>query len=210
MHNLYRVVNYLAYLYFKVLYRHKIIWAGKPYEGGAILAANHTSYYDPPILSSSWPYQVHFLAADYLFKVPLFGSFIRAVNAHPLKRGSGDLAALKLMVGLLKEGHPVIMFPEGRRSSTGELQELKSGIAMIAERSGAPVIPIYIHGLASIWPRHKTFPRLWGRTWLVVGNPIWFPTGPISDKKIAYAQFTQEVQEAILALKEHLKAQIEG
>src|SRR5262249_28405392 len=89
---LYRLILFLTWVFFKVLYRHKVYGLEHFYEGSAIIAANHVSLYDPPVLAISWPQEVHFLARESLFKHAIFGWLIRKLNAHPVSGEASDIA----------------------------------------------------------------------------------------------------------------------
>lgn len=168
---LYKVVLFLTFWFFKIVYRHKIYGAENFYPGAAFLAANHVSFYDPPLLSISTPYEVHFLARKTLFDVPLFSSLIRKLNAHPVSGKAQDVTVFKTLLRLMKQGKKVIIFPEGTRSKTGELQPIKSGISLLISRTEAAVIPAYLHGTFAVWPPHHKLPRL-GKTACVFGKPL--------------------------------------
>lgn len=202
-HNLlYKVILFLVYWFFKLLYRNKIYGVDHFYSGAAILAANHTSFYDPPLLSVSTPYEVHFLARKTLFAPFLFGKLIRRLNAHPVSGKAQDVAVFKTVVRLMKEGKKVIIFPEGTRSSDGNLQNIKPGVAMLIARTGAAVIPVYLHGTFSIWPQHRRFPKLSGQTACVFGTPLHFSLDPAQDPKKQQEEISQRIYESILQLKD--------
>src|SRR4029077_3846224 len=120
-----------AWIFFKLVYRHKVYGREHFYKGAAIIASNHSSYYDPPILAISWPEEVHFLAREGLFKNPLFGGLIRKLNSHPVSGDASDIKVFKLICSLLAEGKKIILFPEGKRGDTDALDTLKPGIAML-------------------------------------------------------------------------------
>ena len=117
-----------------------------PSEGAVILASNHISYYDPPLVGSFVKREVHFMAKKELFRNRLFGKLISSLNAHPVNRQGFDKKALEMAGGLLKEGKLLIIFPEGTRAKEGRFLPPRPGIGMIAVTSEAPVVPVYIHG----------------------------------------------------------------
>ena len=170
---LYRVVLFMTWCIFKIFYRHRVYGAEHFYEGAALIAGNHVSFFDPPILAISWPQEVHFLARETLFKNSLFGGFIRRLNAHPVKGEAGDIAVFKTVCQLLGEGKKIILFPEGTRASSDQLQmPLKPGIALLVSRTQSAVIPAYVAGAFKIWGKKRRFPKLWGKTACVFGSPI--------------------------------------
>lgn len=197
----YRFILCLAWLTYKVLYRHKIYGLEHYHSGAGILASNHVSYLDPPIVAISWPEEVHFLAKESLFKPFLFGRLIRALNSHPVSGEVGDISVFKTLIQLLKEGKKIILFPEGGRSETGELQEIKPGIALLVSKGNAAVIPTYIHGAYEIWSIHRKSPKFLGKTACVFGKPILWETFSHLDRKEAQAQMTSALADSIQKLK---------
>ncbi|NDD58893.1 MAG: 1-acyl-sn-glycerol-3-phosphate acyltransferase [Chlamydiae bacterium] len=182
---LFKFVRFVVFWAFKVFYKNKIYGLSHFYQGPALIAANHTSFLDPPIVSISAPQEVHFLARKTLFKNPLFGALIRNLNSHPVSGQAEDVAVFKTIVSLLKERKKVIIFPEGKRSLNGRIGEIKPGIALLLARTEAAVIPAYIHGTYDIWNRKRSFPKFWGKTAVVFGSPIFYKLLPGKDKKEA-------------------------
>ncbi|GED56229.1 1-acyl-sn-glycerol-3-phosphate acyltransferase [Brevibacillus formosus] len=111
-----------------------------------ILCANHISLWDPPLLGSGIERQVHFMAKEELFKIPVLSFLITKFGAFPVKRGAGDRAAIRTTLKLLEDGKIFGIFPEGTRSKTGEPGEAMPGVAMFALKSEAAVIPVAIIG----------------------------------------------------------------
>lgn len=198
----YRFVLFLAKCFYKLFYHHKVYGGSHFCEGGAIIAANHVSHLDPPALAISSPEEIHFLAKEGLFKPFLFGSVIRALNAHPVTGGAGNVAVFKIIGTLLNEGKKVLLFPEGKRAEKEELGPLKSGIALLVSRSKAAVIPAYVHGTFSIWNRKRAFPKLCGKTACVFGSPIRWSEWEHLDKREAQEKFTARLAQAIQQLKQ--------
>ncbi|MCD6310507.1 MAG: 1-acyl-sn-glycerol-3-phosphate acyltransferase [Candidatus Eremiobacteraeota bacterium] len=117
-----------------------------PPEGGVILACNHTSYLDPPVLGSAVDRKVYFMAKSELFKIPVLGTIIRWLDAFPVIRGKPDRKAIRRAEELLASGEVIGIFPEGTRHTTGEIGEPEPGTALISLRTGKPVIPVAIKG----------------------------------------------------------------
>ncbi|MFW5857124.1 MAG: lysophospholipid acyltransferase family protein [Planctomycetota bacterium] len=130
-----------------------------PAEGPVILACNHASYLDPPILGAAFDRVIAFMARESLFGNPLFGWYIRALNAFPLDRDGDPRTALRAMCAKLETGACVTLFPEGTRTETGRMGPVKRGVGMLAVRSGAPVLPVYIGGSFESWPKGRGQPR---------------------------------------------------
>lgn len=131
-----------------------------PREGAAILASNHIASVDIPLVAYPVPRIVHYMAKAELFQVPLVGGIIRGAGSFPVRRGEGDREALRISERLLAEGQVIGIFPEGHRSEERALIEAHPGVALIALRAGAPVIPVAIfgsenalHGWRFLWRR---------------------------------------------------------
>ena len=118
-----------------------------PKKGGAILAVNHRSNWDVIIAGLECPRMLRFMAKAELFKNKFFGGLLKKLGAFPVQRGKGDVGAIKSAIGTLERNHVMLIFPEGRRMRNGQRAEhAKGGAAMLAVRTGVPVIPVYISG----------------------------------------------------------------
>ena len=125
-----------------------------PERGPVILAPNHRAYMDPPYLSLVTKRQLRMMAKEELFKIPVFGPYIRAMGAFPVKRGTADRAALRQAMDELKAGHVLGIFPEGKRSDSGTLSPGEKGFALIAKQTGFPIVPIALEGTDRVHPMH--------------------------------------------------------
>ncbi|MGN0799416.1 MAG: lysophospholipid acyltransferase family protein [Christensenellales bacterium] len=114
-------------------------------KGKAIFIANHRSMWDPLILALVSPRNIHFMAKKELFESKVGNFFFRSLYAFPVNRHNVDLQSLKNALKVLDKGEVFGIFPEGKRAVTDSLDEFEKGAAFLAIRSGAPVIPIYIH-----------------------------------------------------------------
>ena len=154
-----------------------------PAHGAAIIAPNHISYLDPPAVGSAFDRQIFFMAKAELFEVPFLGWLIRQCGAFPVRRGVADRAALRQAEQLLRAGHGVMVFPEGTRSEDGRLTPAELGIAMLALRTGAPVVPIGVDGTDRSLPRHSPVMRP-ARVRVNVGRALTFDdlcrSGPLT------------------------------
>lgn len=133
-------------------------------DGGAILAVNHRSCWDPVIVAVACPRRPAFMAKSELFKNKLFARLIKGLGAFPVHRGKGDLGAIKSALTILKQSNLMLMFPEGRRVREGERTEPKPGVAMIATHAKVPVIPVRVSGKY----------RWLGKITVSFGEPIYF------------------------------------
>lgn len=113
-------------------------------KGGYIVASNHQSYTDPPLIAAVIRGKFSFMAKEELFKNPFFSWLIKRCGAFPVTRGSGDDAPIKTALEVIKKGRIFVIFPEGTRSKDGTIGRVKSGIALIASEASAPVLPVCI------------------------------------------------------------------
>lgn len=144
-----------------------------PRKGRFILAPNHVSHLDPPLVSSLSPRRPHTLAKIELFKHPLLDKYFRALGAFPIDRGKADRKAIRRAIEMLESEAPLLIFPEGTRSKTGELGEAAIGLGMIAHATKAPVIPVYLHGTEkAVSPLHPKFAIV--KTEVYFGAPLDF------------------------------------
>lgn len=163
-------VRHVAPLWSRIL-----LWAGgvrvqvdrrpaAPAGSAPVFVSNHQSNLDVPVLSALLPHRVLWLAKKELFSIPVFGQAMRAVGYLPVDRGDRDAArrSIEAAAGQVREGAPVILFPEGTRSPDGRLLPFKPGFVHLALASGAPVVPVVIRGTAELWPK--------GSPWLGPGE----------------------------------------
>lgn len=143
-----------------------------PRTGPFVVVSNHASALDPYLIGyTSTEREVGFMAKEELFKVPIFGTIIRYCGAFPVKRGGLDEAAIQQFHDFLHSGKPLVVFPEGTRTLTGELQPGKKGVGMLIYNAKVPIIPAYIAGTFHSWPKGKLLPRP-GKTSVTYGPAI--------------------------------------
>ena len=131
-----------------------------PASGPVIIAANHPTYLDPVFLMVGLQRVVNFMAWEKPFRVPLLGSLMRTYGAIPVDMKRPGKASFAAAVGILREGAALGIFPEGRRTSRGELMNpVKSGVARLALITGAPIVPATIAGGGQVWPKHQFLPK---------------------------------------------------
>ncbi len=198
---LYSLTCHITRIFVRLFYGHKIYGQEHICSKRAIIAPSHTSFLDPPLIAASWPTEVFFLAKKKLFSNPIFGPLIRRLNAYPVTGTAEDVASIKLICQLLKNDHQVVIFPSGIRSFDNTIGEIKPGVAMLALRCQAPIIPVYIDGCFDIWNRTRTFPKLKGKTACVIGSPIECQPFLLMEKKSGQLAMSEKVGEALEALK---------
>jgi CMP/dCMP kinase len=201
----YRCFQGFCHKWFRLMYRLEVhgLEHFMHCSRGAILAANHTSFFDPPMIGSASPGEIFFLAQDYLFRVPLLGSLIKKLNSYPVKGGSqGDFFVLKQIISLLKEGKKVVVFPEGSRSENGCLKDFKQGVALLCMQSGASILPIYIDGAYQVFPKGRLFFKPFGQFKLFFGREISCEKFNRIEKKEARKLIMNQLSDEIIKLKE--------
>jgi len=146
-----------GFVYLLLLLKYRMRVTGRehvPRRGGAVIAANHCSYLDPPVMGGcSNRRVVHFMARDTLLSNPVAKWFFPRVGVIALDRTKGDLGALKKAIATLKDGKVVGLFPEGTRSPDGRMRAAKGGIGFLIAKSGVPVVPLYISGTFEAFPK---------------------------------------------------------
>lgn len=142
-----------------------------PAAGGGLVCANHQSMFDPPLVGLTCQRRMNYLARDTLFRVPILAPLIKFLDAIPIDREGGGLAGLKETLRRLKAGELVLIFPEGTRTSDGEVSPLKPGFIAVSRRGRVPLVPVGIDGAYQAWPRTSRFPRF-GRIAVAIGEPI--------------------------------------
>lgn len=173
-----------------------------PREGALLLVSNHVSVLDPPLVGGAAPRKLYFLAKEELFRIPIFGRLIHAVNARPVRRDGSDSRALKSTLRLLGEGKAILIFPEGTRGrGDGRLGEGKPGAGMLAVMSGAAVVPVYVSGTDRALPRGATLPRP-AKVRVRFGPPLHFKAGRDDRRKEQYREASAEMMRAIAQLRD--------
>lgn len=177
----YRCCWTAARLAFKALGRTKIIGHENiPKSGAVIIAANHLSYLDPPLIGSSIKRECVFLGRHTLWNNRFLGWVITRCNCLPVNRDRPDRAAIRAVLDKLAQGLALLVFPEGTRSRDGRLQRGEPGVAYFVTKSGAPVVPCAVLGTDIMWPPGSRWLRP-AKLRVIFGNPIFFT--PDSDRE---------------------------
>jgi 1-acyl-sn-glycerol-3-phosphate acyltransferase len=205
----YAVMKALALAALRLLFRHRAIGVEHvPLTGGALLASNHMSHLDPPVVGVGAPRPLHFMAKAELFRIPLFGGMIRRLNAYPVEREGADASALRHALLLLRRGEALLVFPEGTRGTEGgPLGQGRAGTGMLAALAGVPVVPVYVEGTGRALPRGAGRPRL-TRITVRYGPPLVFDRGKRGDRDRGKQRY-QEISDQIMAAIGRLRAEAE-
>ena len=154
-----------AFFRYQVVGREKLIQ-----EGPVLIASNHESFLDPPLVGIAYEDSVYYLARKTLFKGPTKWLYPRW-NAIPVDQDSPDMSSLKKIIKILRGGDQVVVFPEGARTLDGKLQPGAPGVGLIAAKSNATIQPVRIFGAYKALPRGSGRLRFHPIT-IVVGDPI--------------------------------------
>ena len=133
-------------------------WKNIPKEGPVLLVANHQSMFDPVLVGLASRRYLSFLARKNLFEQPILAPIIRKLNAIPIDRGMGK-DGIQSVLDAMGQGSAVLIFPEGERTYTGDVQPLKAGVSLLIKRVNCPIVPVGIAGSFAAWSRHMKVPR---------------------------------------------------
>lgn len=130
-----------------------------PREGPVVITPNHTSFMDPILVTIPIRRALHYMALEPFFRIRGLGALMRWARAFPIQEGEPDGPAVRRALRVLREGEPLVIFPEGARSPDGRLQAFRPGAFRLALATGAPVVPVTIAGAFESWPAKHRLPR---------------------------------------------------
>lgn len=203
---------FLGWTFFRLVYSTYFRWRvynpeRVPKKGPVILASNHASFLDPPLVGSGLKRDINYLARESLFRFPGIGALLRSWNAVPVDREGGGAKGLKIILDRLHNGAGIILFPEGTRTRDGKLQPARSGIGLTVIKSDAPVVPVRVFGTFEAYGKHIKFPRP-KRIAVKYGKPMMFEalreeakTCPKPRLKEIYQQVADELMAEIAKLE---------
>lgn len=161
-------------LWFAAYFRWRVVHSERvPAAGPVILASNHASFLDPPLVGAGVRRHVSFLARETLFNNPVLAAILRSWRVVPVDRDGGTGRGMRAILQRLDEGGVALLFPEGTRSPNGELQPAKSGVGLIIVKSRAPVVPVRVFGTFEAFGREARFPKP-RRVTVKYGEPLGF------------------------------------
>jgi 1-acyl-sn-glycerol-3-phosphate acyltransferase len=193
---------------FKLYFRWRVYNAERvPLKGALILASNHASFLDPPLVGSGVRRGINYLARENLFRFPIMGWVLRQWQVVPVDRDGGGAAGLRAILDRLLAGGAIILFPEGTRTRDGKLQPARSGIGLTVIKSRAPVVPVRVFGTFEAYGRNTKFPKP-KRVMVKYGEPLDFSAlreeaahCPKPRLKEIYHQVANEIMAAIAKLE---------
>jgi len=165
-----------------------------PAGGPVIVTPNHQTYADPALVSIPVRRRVYYMAWSRLFEIPVFSWMIRRLRAFPVRIDSTDPSSTREAVRLLRAGHVVMIFPEGERTHTGQVERFKPGAFRLAVSLQIPVLPVTIEGGHASWPPGRIFPRP-GRI-RITYHPI-LKSDPTLEPREAAAELSQRARAVI-------------
>jgi 1-acyl-sn-glycerol-3-phosphate acyltransferase len=195
-------------LLFKAYFRYRVYNADRvPLTGGVILASNHASYVDPPMIGVGVRRLINYLARENLFSIPVVGWVLRQWEVVPVDRDGGGAVGLRAILQRLLAGGAIVLFPEGTRSYDGKLRPARSGIGLTVIKSTAPVVPVRVFGTFEAYGRHLRVPRPY-RVLVKYGAPMRFERLRAEAKvcskprlKEIYQQVADEIMAAVAQLE---------
>ena len=193
---LYAILWVLARTVARLFFGFRVV-GSVPKQGGLLVAANHASYFDIPLLGCGMFRRAWYLGRSDLF-IPGVKGMLQWLGWIPLKLGRLDRKAFDRAIALIKAGKVVVIFPEGGRSLDGRLRNAKAGLGMIVAQTGCPVVPAYLKGTFDVLPTGAKRPRFHPVS-VSFGPPLSFP-GENTQTKAFYQEVSRIVMERIAAL----------
>jgi 1-acyl-sn-glycerol-3-phosphate acyltransferase len=183
------------------LFLHRIKIEGRENvpSGGCLIVSNHVSFMDPTTVGWAVAREIYYLGRKSLFKPPFWSWFLPICNVLPIDRDGHDIAGLRRIIKMLKEGHAVLLFPEGTRSDDGTIQPSEPGAGLVALKAGVPILPVRVFGTYESLSRH-TKRLCFHPIRVVIGQP-YRPTILAGRKeRESYGLVAQEMMDRIAAL----------
>ena len=158
---------------FQAFFRGEVVGTDHvPVSGPYLIACNHASHLDPPLIGCQIARQMRFFARKTLWESRFVGWWLTQIETIAVDRDSGDVGAIRKVLAALNEDRAIVLFPEGTRSPDGHLQKPKAGVGLMACKSGVPVVPCRIYGSYEAYGKGRLLPRLGTPITIVFGAPI--------------------------------------
>jgi 1-acyl-sn-glycerol-3-phosphate acyltransferase len=204
MRPFYGFFHYLSATVYAMWFRGEVVGSENfPKAGPYLIASNHASHLDPPLVGSQIARQMRFFARRSLWNSPLLAWWLDKVETIPVERDSGDIGAIKRVLQAIKEDRAVVLFPEGTRSPDGQLQRPKAGVGLMACKTGVPVVPCRVFGSFAAYGKGAGIPRFGTPVTIVFGPPIF--SADYDDPSLGKARYetaAQRIMDRIAALPE--------
>lgn len=175
-----------------------------PKKGPVLLLCNHQSFFDPILCQLPIVRTIHCVARDTLYENWFLGPMLKRIHAIPIRRGQADLASMRRIMRVLKDGGVVCLFPEGTRTSDGRILNIKAGFSLLSRKTGAKVVPVIVDGGFECWPRHKKIPSLIGKIAVSYGEPIL----PEDIKGLTDDEFAQIIRGRLIKLQNECRKKL--
>jgi len=202
----YWLFHYLARFLFwlgfrRVIHNREILDANK--DKGALLASNHVSYLDPPLVGCACRHTIYFLGRKTLFRFKMSAWLFPRLNAIPVDQERPDMASLRRIIKLVKGNRQVVIFPEGERTLDGMIKSAAPGMGLVIAKSKALVIPMRIFGAYEAMPRGRPNLIRFTQIHLVVGQPFRFTEEELAAAtgREGYQKLSDRVMEEIRAIQ---------
>ncbi|MEX1010254.1 MAG: lysophospholipid acyltransferase family protein [Chthoniobacterales bacterium] len=184
----------------KTFFNYRVIGAENMIEEGpCIIAANHCSNLDPPLVGIACKRAIHYLGKKSLLDWPLLGPIFPQLNVIPVDQKNADRSALMGIIRVVRGGGAALIFPEGSRSPDGALQRAQPGVGMIAAKTRAPIVPVRIKGSFEAYPRGRSLPKF-TRISATVGRPLLFNAQNYSDRN-DYEKISENILQAMACME---------
>jgi len=168
-------------------------------SGGCLIVSNHVSFMDPTTVGWAVAREIYYLGRKSLFRPPFWSWFLPICNVLPIDRDGHDIAGLRRIIKMLKEGHAVLLFPEGTRSPDGTIQPAEPGAGLVALKAGVPILPVRVFGTYESLSRHTKRLRFHPIR-VVIGKPYPPAIAEGRKEKESYGLVAQEMMDRIAAL----------
>jgi len=153
-----------------------------PKDGACVVCINHISMFDPMVTSAVVDRPIRFIGKQELFKIPVVGWYLKSINVIPIKRGSGDIGAVKASLKALKDGEVLGIFPTGTREKKNPNAKVKPGVVLIALKAQVPVIPVRIEANY----------RIFSKVRITIGKPVDLST--YEGKKLSQEEMSEAAE----------------
>lgn len=201
---LYHVMRALLHMAITLMWKARVFNRHhEPAAGSVLYICNHQSYLDPILATYMLQRPGNYMARHTLFRNRVFGAFIKAVNAFPVRRGAADIAAVKEAMRRLKAGGCVVVFAEGTRTRDGHIRRMLPGVVLLAQRTANWTVPVVVDGAFECWPKGKALPRP-GKIVVQYGTPI----AQADARKMKPADLLARIRQEMIAIQATLRRRL--